>query len=650
LQLTNSQIRTGTAGWGNSGSIFLDATDNIALSNETLIAAIVLPGAEGRNGDITIQAGSLVMTGESTVNTGTAGVGDAGNISVSIRGAVSLTRDSNIFTNVVSLQQEFGRTATGNSGNIQLDAESLSLAEESTISTISFGTGNAGEISLKIRGALSLDNGNVTSGVGPGAVGDGRDLRIRARSLFLSNQSGISTDTSSQGNAGNLFLEIEDAIQLDNLSLISSSVRAGGIGRVGDITLRTRSLTLTRGSQIQTGVGRARDGFPAGEGLGGGTLRITTLDSATFSGRGFQGSPAGIFTDTDPGTSGRAGDVEITTGTFQLRDGTVIVAQTQNASEGGNITVRATTVDLANNANISSQSFGTGNAGSVTILAADTIRTNNSRITASANQSGGGSITLKAADIRLQNGSLINTNVAEGIGGGGNITITAPIFIALEDSDILANANQGRGGNITINSDAFLADFFSSGRATAVRYSGDIAPFRGNDRVDISASSAVGISGSVTIPDFSFLQNSLSSLSGNFVSPDQVVAGSCLARRNAEQGSFVVTGTGGLPGTPLDDKIPGRFEVGQVRSLDSTSQNTSSSQSPTPNSQPPTSTTWKLGDPIQEAQGLVTTRDGRMFLAANLGTEAIDVAPDLICPPEFSPEISHIDRRDGNPD
>jgi large exoprotein involved in heme utilization and adhesion len=332
--------------------------------------------------------------------------------------------------------------------------------------------------------------------------------------------------------------------------------------------------------------------------------------------------------------------VEITTRTFQARNGAVIIAQTQNASEGGNITLRATTVDLANNVNISSQSFGTGNAGSVTILAADTIRTDNSRITASANQAGGGSITLRAADIRLQNGSLINTNVAEGIGGGGNITITAPIFIALEDSDILANANQGRGGNITINSDAFLADFFSSGRATAVRYSGDITPFRGNDRVDISASSAVGISGTVTIPDFSFLQSSLSSLSGNFVSPDQVVAGSCIARRNAQQGSFVVTGVGGLPSNPLDDKIPGRFETRGVRSLNETQQTSDRRQPPIPNPQLPTPTTWKLGDPIQEAQGLITTSDGRMILAANLGKGAIGISQNLICAPEFSAEAS----------
>ena len=54
--------------------------------------------------------------------------------------------------------------------------------------------------------------------------------------------------------------------------------------------------------------------------------------------------------------------------------------------------------------------------------------------------------------------------------------------------------------------------------------------------------------------------------SANFASPDSVVAGSCLARRNFERGSFTVTGTGGLPSSSYE-AMNGQYETSNIQSL-----------------------------------------------------------------------------------
>lgn len=88
---------------------------------------------------------------------------------------------------------------------------------------------------------------------------------------------------------------------------------------------------------------------------------------------------------------------------------------------------------------------------------------------------------------------------------------TRDYIVGLENSNITANAFEGRGGNIQISTQGLFLSPDSQ----------------------ITASSERGIDGVVEIrtPDLE-LQNSLTQLASNFISADRVVAGSCLARRN----------------------------------------------------------------------------------------------------------------------
>jgi hypothetical protein len=257
---------------------------------------------------------------------------------------------------------------------------------------------------------------------------------------------------------------------------------------------------------------------------------------------------------------------------------------------------------------------------------------NAGEISAASQQGGGGRIEITARDILFTNNSLISSSVSDGRGGGGNIGIRASqIFLAFEDSDILANAQFGEGGTITISSPIFIADLFATvGRNPG----GDFSRFRGNGRVDISASSVGGVSGTVRIPDTSFIQYSLNALPEDFVTSDQLVAASCLTRRNAQRGSFVVTGTGGLARTPYA-QMAGRYEVAPVQPLPSPPSPSPPPPFPlSPTPAPAPSLTWKPGDPIQEAQGFIATPDGRIVLGTTPQLTAIMQAEDLVCDPD----------------
>ncbi|MEK8020741.1 MAG: hypothetical protein VSS75_028060 [Candidatus Parabeggiatoa sp.] len=50
------------------------------------------------------------------------------------------------------------------------------------------------------------------------------------------------------------------------------------------------------------------------------------------------------------------------------------------------------------------------------------------------------------------NNSQVSTSVQEGVGNGGDLTITEPQFVIMNNGQIIAQANEGRGGNIRLGS------------------------------------------------------------------------------------------------------------------------------------------------------------------------------------------------------
>ncbi|MEN9871769.1 MAG: hypothetical protein RLZZ171_2761, partial [Cyanobacteriota bacterium] len=190
----------------------------------------------------------------------------------------------------------------------------------------------------------------------------------------------------------------------------------------------------------------------------------------------------------------------------------------------------------------------------------------------------------------LRGDSDISTNVLNGAGGGGNIDITADSIIAFDDSDIFAFAADGQGGDITLDTPAYFAENFTFNSLTSNPDNLD-----NNSRADLNATGAV--SGVVSIPDVSFIQNGLTNLPDNSINTDELVANSCVSPVGKRQeGKFIITGTGGLPVRPGNDSISD-FATGEVRNV------------------PSNNSGWQRGDPIVEPQGVYRLTNGKLVMS-----------------------------------
>ena len=683
-----SQLQSATYGKGNAGNVTIEGKDAVVsfdgvsvIDDEPTFSGIITAVAaesgfigEGKGGDIAIEAKSLYLSNGAQFRADTFGQGNAGNVTVAVSDSVSLygfytENDSFIPSAIASgVRSDRGIVGTGNSGDISIKARDLSLNSGGFIDVSTSGQGNAGDISIKVVDAVSLNGfSGIRSVVEEGGVGNGGDIEIQSRSLSLIDGAQIFAAVSrtrgstpgGQGNGGNIQVNATDFVNISGVSSFKllvpvsdpsnpsenlptegfssglfTSTERGARGQGGNITVTTGSFRVADGAVVNAQTLNSSNGGNITlnannfEATGGGQVLAVTRNSGHAGNITLNVTGNTTITGSDPTFTNRFAkfgrDLVNNEG---AASGLFVNTDANSTGDGGNIAVDTTNLSLSDRAQISAQSQGSGKAGNIRIDTRQTLSTNRGEIIAASEQAGGGNIDLSANAVRLRNSSLISTSVANSTGGGGDIRINANSFIALEDSDILANADQGAGGNIQINSDVFLADLFSSGQATSVgRNPGDFQKFRGNNRVDISASSRVGLPGNVTIPNFSFLQNSLASLSGTLVDPEQVVAGSCLARRNGEQGSFTVTGTGGLPRTPYTD-IQGNYPLTQVQSLDNSRTAGNQKVQKTDNSNVP----WKIGDPVQEAQGITVTPEGQILVGTTSQLLAMKHPEQIIC-------------------
>jgi filamentous hemagglutinin family protein len=285
-------------------------------------------------------------------------------------------------------------------GGLTVDAsESLELigrASSGNLSTLSFGDGKAGDLTIITRNLSVRDGAQILSGtLGNGSAGDlsvnaSESVEVAGRASNTRISSALASFTGSAGQAGNLTINTKRLI-----------VRDGG-------ALTAESLSTTVNGQALSVSG------------GGGNLTINASDSVELLREG------SIFADAQG--SGNAGNLTINTGRLLLEDKSVIVVDSTGSGNAGNIIVNARSVELKNQSEINAQTT----------------------------ESQGGNIVFQDVDLLLlRTGSFISTTAGtdQAGGNGGNITFDGKFIVGVanENSDISANAFTGRGGNVVLN-------------------------------------------------------------------------------------------------------------------------------------------------------------------------------------------------------
>jgi len=508
------------------------------------------------------------------------------------------------FQDIHLSQQATVNTSNEGAGEIQVQGDRITLTEGSRLISFTLGSQPPGNVtvnaaeSLEITGTgnfrqsvqlfstgilnpTDLRNGIFSSNFSTGGAGN---IVINTPKLIADNGAFIVTSTFGQGQGGNLTVNARD-VDL-KASALGTGTGIGDSGKAGDLTINTTKLTASEGGLVSTSA--------LGNGQGG-TIAVNASDTIELTGSepipifgGFS-----VYTSLISGTAGTgtSGDIKVKTGRLNLQNRAQLSASSVGTGKGGNIDVQADSLSLTSGASIIAISTGEGLAGNISLKLNRDLTANNGNIFASAARSLGGEIKISASNIRLSGNSDIRTNVSSGVGKGGDIFLSADAIFAFDDSDIIAFAQDGRGGNITLDTPAFFGfGYLPTNEA-------DPASLDGNARVDVNASGQLA-SGTITIPDVSFLQNNLTELPSALIDTNTLLANSCVTRSNQQQGSFIITGAGSLPIRP-GDAVTLPYPTGSVRPvpLDTTSR------------------AWKPGDPIVEPQGAYRLAGGQLVLS-----------------------------------
>ncbi len=182
--------------------------------------------ATGNEGTLTINTDSLIVTDGAEIFTGTAGDGNGGDLIINARNIeISGTSangqiPSGLFANAES-------TATGQAGELTVNAERVTVKDGAEIDVRSEGTEAAGDLTINASTIL-LDkqaslNGETTAGEG--------DITLNTSDLRLRNNSNITTNATGVATGGNITINTETLTAIENSDISANAEEAFG-GRV----------------------------------------------------------------------------------------------------------------------------------------------------------------------------------------------------------------------------------------------------------------------------------------------------------------------------------------------------------------------------------------------------------------------------------
>ncbi|MEB3213345.1 MAG: filamentous hemagglutinin N-terminal domain-containing protein, partial [Leptolyngbyaceae bacterium] len=287
-----AQILAIVRGEGNAGPIIITADESVSLDGRddndfpSSIASSVEVNGVGTAGDIEITANVLEIANRAQLNSSTSGLGDAGDITLSVDDQVVL--DSSIILSEVS-----ERGGVGRGGDIVITTRSLRILNGSSLLSDSENQGDAGNISIIASDAVTLLGegpsasdpsiivpSQISTTVDGNAVGEGGDIDIETGSFFMTDDSFVRASTFGQGNAGNIDIEAD-------------------------------SIELTFGADIQAST--------SGQGNAG-QIDIDANDTILLAGRSTDESPSLISTNIQETATGNSGGIVIAAREVQLRD------------------------------------------------------------------------------------------------------------------------------------------------------------------------------------------------------------------------------------------------------------------------------------------------------------------------------------------
>ncbi|HEY9851567.1 MAG TPA: filamentous hemagglutinin N-terminal domain-containing protein [Leptolyngbyaceae cyanobacterium] len=379
-----ARIFTDTRGSGNAGSITIKATDTVEVSGYSpdygptwISTSVEDDEATGRGGDITIATPRFLVTNGARVETGTDGIGDAGNLIVraselvEVSGAYIEEREATRRQEATKKDRiSYLSTQTegeGKGGNLTIETPRLLVTGGGSISTSAYFLGDGGNLIVRASDLVEISGTSTAEGKLSSlfasafySVGNGGNVIIETPRLRVTDGGQINTGTLGFGNAGNLTVLATDFVQVSGTSTFDetpsrllASVNEEAVGKGGNVVVETPRL------QVENG---------------------------------------GLISVSDDGGNLGAGSILVNANTINLNNKASLNANTK-AGEQGNITLNATGIQLRQNSTITTNAFGDATGGNITINTGTLAALENSDISADAEQAAGGQVRINAQAI-----------------------------------------------------------------------------------------------------------------------------------------------------------------------------------------------------------------------------------------------------------
>jgi len=445
-------------------------------------------------GNVLLNDGNLTTKGGQIEIGSVQGAGKIGFTEIDTKFALDYS-SINSFGDITLQDTAVVDVTAGGGGSINVASKNLSLDNSSSLNAgiavnSNLSKAQAGNIIINATDAITINNsGLIRNDVNFGAVGDAGNIEINTGSFTANNSAQITSQVVGKGNSGDININAQGKVFFDGRdetdsypSAIFTNIEPDGEGNGGNINIQAESLEIKNRAQLLSnvsGIGNAGD------------INIQVANEVNLT-NSIMISEVTAPDKNGEGGRGDGGDINITTGSLFVRDGSALLADTENIGNAGNINIEArdqivlegewpgaqtgsleqgnivssqitATVDgeanpdvegNAGNINISTPSlivkdsgfirnrtFAQGNAGNLTIDV-QRLDLNEGRIDASTFGAGkGGNLTITASEIKLSgSGGEFPTSIfvkaIDGTGDAGNLTITTDKITIRDQSSI----------------------------------------------------------------------------------------------------------------------------------------------------------------------------------------------------------------------
>ena len=439
---------------GNAGSVIVGAPSIIVSSGGLINSQAESTGAAGF---VHLTGQTVQLTGVGTeLSTRTLGSAPGGDLQVDAN-LLSITNGASIIAST---------TGTGSAGNITLNVDTfrsntdslgnplagnrVAISSESTLATAA--AGQAGTITIRGAGstdalplpasALTLYNTDLTTQIMGGTAATApASISLTGQQIAMSGGTQLRVDTGADAPAGSITMRA-NTLTADNVTILSST---NGTGAAGSITIRggpglndplaATSVTIKNDALVRS------DTFASGD---AGSITVTANELNLQTGANLQGVTQG---------SGNAGNVMLNVGTLR-----------------SNVNPDLSPIAGAQTVLISTESRAVGAAGTVTIRGvagqanpnapAQLVALNNTTVSTEVGQIAAvnappGHIAVTADTVNLTGDTQITASTS-GAASAGNITfntgsLTANNGALISSTNTTASGNgSGNAGSVTI--------------------------------------------------------------------------------------------------------------------------------------------------------------------------------------------------------